>query len=123
MIAYLDTSAVVPIVIDEPTTAECRRVWNESEHRVSSRLTYVETAAALAMARRQRRISVDEQLAAWSGFVKIWPDVDVVDVTEELTVMAAQVADRASLRAGCRGDRYESRGLTNGRCHVPFGRR
>lgn len=50
MIGYLDASAFVPLLIAEPGSAACRRFWNDADSVVSSRLLYVETAAALAQA-------------------------------------------------------------------------
>jgi hypothetical protein len=47
VIGYLDTSAFVPLLIAEPTTA-CRRFWDAAAAVVSSRLLHVETAAALS---------------------------------------------------------------------------
>lgn len=98
MIAYLDTSAVVPILIDEPSTTTCRRIWEDADRRLSSRLTYVETGAALAMAERQGRISGAEYEQAWSSFVDIWPDVDVIELSADLTASAAGFARSLALR-------------------------
>lgn len=98
MIVYFDTSAVVPILIAEPSTVTCRRLWDDADRRVSSRLTYVETAAALAMAERRRRISSDEHDVAWANFVEIWPDLDVMDLSPELADSAADLARSSALR-------------------------
>lgn len=98
MIVYLDSSAVVPILIDEPGTATCRRLWDGADRRITSRLTYVEVAAALAMAERHDRLSSPEHDQAWTNFSDIWPDVDVVDVTAELTESAAKLARSSALR-------------------------
>jgi hypothetical protein len=38
VIAYFDTSAIVPLVVDEPTTAASNRLWTESTLVVGSRL-------------------------------------------------------------------------------------
>jgi uncharacterized protein len=98
LIVYVDTSAVVPILIAEPTTALCRRIWDDADRRISSRLTFVEVAAALAMAERQQRVSADEYDEAWSNFAAIWPDIDVVDLTAELAATAAGLARTLALR-------------------------
>ena len=98
MIAYFDTSAVVPILIAEPGTPRCRRVWDEADRRVSSRLTYVETAAALGMAQRQGRILAAQHDDAWANFVDIWPGVYIVELTRELSLAAAEFARTLSLR-------------------------
>lgn len=98
MIVYLDTSAVVPILIAEPSSDTCRRVWRDADRLVSSRLTVVEAGAALAMAQRQRRITADEERGAWANFLRIWPDVDVVELTAELAITAAGLATSLALR-------------------------
>ena len=98
MIIYLDSSAVVPILIDEPGTATCRRLWNDADRRITSRLTYVEVAAALAMAERLDRVSSAEHDEVWTSFTDIWPDIDVVEVTAELVASAAGLARSLALR-------------------------
>ena len=50
MIGYLDTSAFIPLLLKEPSSAACRRFWDDCDAVVSNRLLYVETAAALAQA-------------------------------------------------------------------------
>ncbi|GAB96230.1 hypothetical protein BJY21_004430 [Kineosphaera limosa] len=95
---YLDTSALVPILIAEPSTAKCRLVWSSADHRVTSRLAFVETAAALAAARRQSRISEDEHAEAWANFVGMWSELNVVEVSEALATDAANLASSLALR-------------------------
>lgn len=99
MIVYLDTSAIVPILVAEPSTEVCRRIWDDADRRVSSQLTYVETSAALAVAKRRGRLTADGYDVAWSNFVQIWPDIDVVHLTVELSSTAAGVARSQGLRA------------------------
>lgn len=65
---------------------------------MTAQLTLVELAAALAMAERQGRITPQEHGTAWSNFLSIWPDLDVVNVTAELTVAAADLARTWGLR-------------------------
>ena len=98
MIVYLDTSAVVPLLIAEPSTAACRRIWTDADRRASSRLTFVEVAAALAMAERQARIATDQHDEALANWAEMWPDVDVVDLTQELVVRASALARSQELR-------------------------
>lgn len=98
MIAYLDTSAIVPLLVAEPSTSLCQRIWQDADRLVSSALAYVEAAAALAMAQRQLRITSKEREIAWSRFTEIWPDVDVVEVDTQLLVTAAELTSEFSLR-------------------------
>ena len=83
MIVYLDTSAIVPILIAEATSDICREIWEGASRRASLRLTYIETAAALSMAERRQRITPEEHDRAWANFLAIWPDVDVIDLTKD----------------------------------------
>jgi predicted nucleic acid-binding protein len=39
VIAYFDTSAIVPLIIEEATSPTCRRLWNDATRVASSRLT------------------------------------------------------------------------------------
>lgn len=98
MIAYLDTSAIVPLLVAEPSTSLCQRIWQDADRLVSSALAYVEAAATLAMAQRQLRITSKEREIAWSRFTEIWPDVDVVEVDTQLLVTAAELTSEFSLR-------------------------
>ena len=56
MIAYFDTSTVIPLIIDEPSTPRCNQVWNEASRVLSVRLLYPEARAALARAHRMGRV-------------------------------------------------------------------
>lgn len=98
MIGYLDTSAFVPLLIDEPTSEACRRFWDDADVIVSSRLLYVETAAALAQARRMRRLSQGKHLRARQRLDQMWFEMDVIEVDEEIITRAAHLAHRLSLR-------------------------
>lgn len=98
MIAYFDTSALIPLVLNEPSTDLCRRIWHDADHCVTSRVTYVETAAALAMAERQGRITTRQHDASWSNILTIWPELDIVEVTSALSTAAADVARSLGLR-------------------------
>jgi len=98
LIVYFDTSALVPIVVAEPTTHTCRRIWDDADRRVSSRLTCVEVAAALAMAERQRRMSAEQHGEAWSSFAEIWPAADTVELTPELSEDAAGLTRTLAVR-------------------------
>jgi uncharacterized protein len=98
VIGYLDTSAFVPLLIAEPTSAACRRFWDDADMVVSSRLLYVETAAALAQARRMDRLSGHSHDTALQMLGTMWLQVEVVEVDETLVVRAAAMAHQLGLR-------------------------
>jgi len=52
VIGYFDTSAVVPLVIAEPSSARCTQIWQACDVRISSVVLVVEVHAALAQAQR-----------------------------------------------------------------------
>ncbi|MEX5718604.1 type II toxin-antitoxin system VapC family toxin [Geodermatophilus maliterrae] len=99
MIAYFDSSAAVPLLVeDEPGASACRRVWATADAVVASRVLYVEVAAALARAERLGRLTAPAHQAARAGLDVIWAQVDVVEVTDTLVRRAAQLARDQSLR-------------------------
>lgn len=98
MIGYLDTSAIVPLLVAEPSSAACRRFWDDADVVVTSRLTYVETAAALAQARRLDRISSRTHRASLRALDAIWVEIAAVEVDDQLVRHAAELARRYSLR-------------------------
>nr|WP_204800584.1 type II toxin-antitoxin system VapC family toxin [Mycobacterium riyadhense] len=98
MIGYLDTSAFVPLLIDEPASEACRRFWNDADVVVSSRLLYVETAAALAQARRLGRLTDGDHFQGRRRLDQMWFEMDAIEVDEQVVSRAADLVHRVSLR-------------------------
>lgn len=98
MIAYFDTSAFVPLLIQEPASSFCERLWTEADAVVTSRLLYVESAAALAQGRRSRRLTAGQHNQALAALDRLWPDFDVVEADAELVARAAEMTALATLR-------------------------
>jgi uncharacterized protein len=98
VIAYFDTSAVVPLVVNEASTAVCNRIWNESARVVSVRLLYPEARAALARARRMGRLTRSQLTAAVIELDSIIDEIDLVEITAELAHTAGELAQQHGLR-------------------------
>ncbi|WP_406233484.1 type II toxin-antitoxin system VapC family toxin [Nocardia sp. NBC_01009] len=98
MIGYLDTSAFVPLLVSEPSSHACRRFWNDADAVVSSRLLYIETAAALAQAHRMARLRDAEYAACRHLLDQLWPQIEITEVDEALILRAAELADLLALR-------------------------
>ncbi len=98
MIGYLDTSAFVPLLVAEPGSLACRRFWDDADAVVSSRLLYVEAAAALAQAQRMGRLSAAQQERATDLLDELWAEVEIVEIDQELVGAAAGAARRLALR-------------------------
>jgi predicted nucleic acid-binding protein len=97
LIVYLDTSAVVPLLIAEPASRFCRRLWDEGDAVTTSRLTYVETAAALAQAERADHVKPEQRRAALRLLDRFWAEFDVVEVDDTLVRRAAALASDFAL--------------------------
>lgn len=98
MIVYLDTSALVPLLIDEPTSPICERLWEDADDVVSVRIAYVEAAAAIAQARRLGRLTRSQQRDVLTLLDEKWDQLQVVDVDDLLVRRAGALADLHSLR-------------------------
>jgi predicted nucleic acid-binding protein len=98
VIVYFDTSAFVPLLVAEPGTEPAGELWESADEVVTSRLLYVEAAAALARARRMGRITDRNHRAALDSLDDLWRDFRVIEVDETVTRRAAELADRHALR-------------------------
>lgn len=98
MIAYFDTSAIVPLVIHEASTAVCNRIWTESTRVVSVRLLYPEARAALARAERVGRLTRGQLAAAVTELDSIIAEIDLIEVTADLAHFAGDLAQEHGLR-------------------------
>lgn len=98
MIAYFDTSAVIPLLIGEPSSTTCARLWNDAARSISVRLLYPEARAALARAERMGRITRQQQESAVAELESIISEIDHVEVTAQLTRNAGDLAQAHQLR-------------------------
>jgi predicted nucleic acid-binding protein len=98
LIVYFDTSALVPLVIDEATTEAVSRLWRDADRVLSSRLIYAEARSAVAMAQRLGRLSSSKLREAVVNLDALVVNLDVVEVTDELVRRAGGLADAFGLR-------------------------
>ena len=98
MIVYFDTSAFIPLIIDEPGSNFYERLWNEATRVASVRLLYAEARAALARAYRLKRVTrrqLDVAIELLDGLVA---EVDSVEITHSLVRDAGVLAQDQELR-------------------------
>lgn len=98
MIVYLDTSAVVKLVVEEPGSDLAARLWDAADVRITSLVTYAEARAALAAARRDRRTTAGASAAAAVQLEARWSECTKVGVSEPLVHDAGNLADAERLR-------------------------
>lgn len=98
MILYIDTAALVPLLIEEPASHACGELWDGADAIVGTRLAYIEAAAALAQAQRMGRISARQSRGSRVILDELWPVVDVIELDQELMSGAAGLATVHGLR-------------------------
>lgn len=95
----MDSSALVKLLVTEEGSDLADEIWDGAHRLAASRLTYVETRAALAAARRTQRPSSraaklrEELEARWRG-------LDVLELDDAVALLAGDVSDAFGLRAG-----------------------
>ena len=99
MIVYFDTSAFVPLLVVEPSSESCRRLWNEADDVVTTRPLYVESAAALAQALRMGRLTAREHRSILRMLDRLWPEFAVAELDQRIVERAAELAYDHGLRA------------------------
>ena len=98
MIAYLDTSAIVPLLIEEESSPLCRRLWEAADAVACSRLGYVEAAAALARATHLGRMDSAQETESLDRLELVWAELAVLPVDDPLVRDAAALARTHALR-------------------------
>ena len=98
MIAYFDTSAVVPLLIAEPGSRLAASLWETADRVVSVRLVYPETRAALAQAERLGRVGLRDLRDAVTALDSLFEELDLVEVDGPLARLAGELAEIHGLR-------------------------
>lgn len=99
MIAYFDTSAIVPLLIEEAGTRTAGEIWDRADRVVSVRLSHVEARAALAHAARLGRVSSKHLRSSVRDLEDLLGQIDMVDVDGDLIREAGDLAEDQGLRA------------------------
>lgn len=95
---YLDTSALMPLLVGEMSTARCQQLWNAADLVLCTAVGHVEASAALARTRRSGRLPTDAAAAAAALLDTLWSDIAVVPADEPRLRAASAAAHRHGLR-------------------------
>lgn len=98
MIAYFDTSALIPLLIDEPGSSRAGRVWDLADHVTSVRLIDTEARAALAQAARLGRLVSADLAPTLDGLERLYGQLDLLEVDDLLVRRAGELAQLHALR-------------------------
>lgn len=98
MTVYFDTSAVVKVVIAEEGSREAVSLWNDASSVILGELAYPEARAAVAAARRARRLGQQACLRAVAGIDELVSGALIIGVDRGLARSAGELADQYALR-------------------------
>jgi uncharacterized protein len=95
---YVDTSALVPLLVSEASSARCRLLWDTADLVLCCALGHVEASAALARAGRGRHLSAAAVARAADLLDTLWSDITVVPADDQRLTAASAAAHRHGLR-------------------------
>ena len=98
MIAYFDTSALIPLLVDERGSERASRLWDVADNVVAVRLIYAEARAALAQATRLGRLSATNLDATIDALDGLYANLDLLEIDERLVRRAGELAQHHALR-------------------------
>lgn len=98
MIAYFDTSALIPLLVEEPGSAVAGQLWDHADRVASVRLVYAEARAALAQAERLGRLTRRQLPRLIDQLDDLYAQLDRIDVDDALVRQAGQLAQDHALR-------------------------
>jgi uncharacterized protein len=98
VIAYFDTSALIPLLIEEPGSAAAERVWDVADRLVSVRLMYTEARAAVAQAHRLGRLDANQLDTVVQQLDELYAQLDRLEIDESLVRRAGELAQSHALR-------------------------
>lgn len=98
MITYVDTSTLMKLLMEEAGSAEAETIWRRAEVLSSAKIGYVEACAALAAARRARRLTAAQHRRAVDDLGLLWNQLSIMEITDEVVERAANLTDECALR-------------------------
>jgi predicted nucleic acid-binding protein len=98
VIAYFDTSALVPLLVTEAGSGLAARFWDGADRVVSSRLVYPEARAAIAHAHRIGRLTVGQLRAVVGQLDDRCTQLEIIEIDERLAHQAGSLAEAHGLR-------------------------
>jgi uncharacterized protein len=97
MIAYVDTSAVLKRLFDEPGADLVVQVWDSAAAVVSSEVVHPEARAALASARRSGRLDGEQLRATTCKLERLVADIKLIRMDGGMTDVAGGLTERHAL--------------------------
>ncbi|MDZ7673750.1 MAG: type II toxin-antitoxin system VapC family toxin [Acidimicrobiales bacterium] len=95
---YVDTSTLLKLVVEEAGSDAAAVIWDSADALASVGLVVVEARAALAAARRAGRLTEPQHREAKQEAATLIEELHLVEVTHELVIAAAELAEAENLR-------------------------
>lgn len=99
MIAYVDTSSLIKLYVEEAGTEAVRALVQEASVVATSAAASVEMRATLAALRRDRRLTPSAYSATCESFASDWAGLVTVEMDADVIRAAGNLAERHHLRA------------------------
>ncbi len=111
---FWDSSAIVPLVVDEPRTSSCRRVLRDDPGQVVWYFTEIEVISALTRLERRGALEADARQQAereLAKFMSKWTEIDTIEpvrgeaarILRVHPLRAADALQLAAARVACDG--------------------
>lgn len=88
------------LLLPESGAEQVKALWDSAARLFAARTVYVEARAALAAARRARRVSRSGFVSVKSELERRWAEIYVIDLDEPLARVAGDAAEQHGLTAG-----------------------
>lgn len=98
MIAYLDTSSLVKLYVEEKNSASVRRLVDRAELVATSVVAYPEARAAFARQYREGGLTAAGHDRVKADLERDWPKYLAIEVTELIYRSAGDLAEKHRLR-------------------------
>lgn len=98
MIGYLDTSALIPLLVSEPGSELSQTFFESADDLISLHLIQVEASAAIGMARRHGRIDDAEYQGCTARLGDLLGMINLIEVSPRVIERASQLAPLLALR-------------------------
>ena len=97
MIAYFDAGALVKLFLNETGRDQATEVWNSCTVAATSVISLTEVLAALAAARRNKRLTENDQSQSLEDWQTHADQLHIVGITSNLAREAGELADTFAL--------------------------
>ncbi len=98
MIAYLDTSALVKLYIEEEGSEVLRERLKSAERLATSKVAYAEARAVFSRLRREKALNEKDYQLVKNSFQQDWNNYLVVELSDTVIALSGNLTEKYALR-------------------------